>query len=205
MGTMSFARLWVFFIIVFVSGGSLMGVELIGAKMMAPFYGNTLFVWSAVIGTTLGGLTTGYFIGGYLSHKLPLQPTLHTILLVISVLVASMPIIGDGILSGTLHMGLKVGITLSPLIYLFPPLIGFGMISPIIIRIITSKVELIGRSAGTIYAISTFGGILATFWFGFYGIAYWGLIACSHLIAGVLICFPLLYGLLILVGKLRRF
>ena len=46
-----------------------MAVELLGAKMMAPFFGSSLYVWASILGVTLGGLAIGYFSGGFLSEK----------------------------------------------------------------------------------------------------------------------------------------
>ena len=50
-----------------------MAVELAGAKMIAPFYGTSLYVWASVLAVTLGGLTTGYFIGGWATYRYPPQ------------------------------------------------------------------------------------------------------------------------------------
>ena len=49
------------------------------------------------------------------------------------------------------------------------------MVSPMIIRLISDEVKEVGKNAGTVYAVSTVGGILATFIFGFYIIPYLGL------------------------------
>jgi hypothetical protein len=51
----------------FLEGGSLMATELLSARMMAPYFGSSLFVWATVLALTLGGLTIGYFLGGVIS------------------------------------------------------------------------------------------------------------------------------------------
>jgi hypothetical protein len=51
-------------LVAFIEGGSVMAIELAGAKMVAPFYGTSLYVWASVLAVTLGGLTTDYFLGG---------------------------------------------------------------------------------------------------------------------------------------------
>jgi hypothetical protein len=56
--------------------------ELLGAKMVAPVYGTSLFVWSSVIGVTLAGLTAGYFAGGFLVDRFTGDSLLFTILAV---------------------------------------------------------------------------------------------------------------------------
>ncbi|MBI4714761.1 MAG: fused MFS/spermidine synthase, partial [Nitrospirae bacterium] len=121
-----------------------MAAELIGAKLVAPYYGSSLYVWAAVLAITLGGLATGYFLGGIISARYPHRKTLYRIMLASSVLVALMPQTAVWILEATLDLEIRVGITLSCLVFLFPPLILFGMVSPLIVRLITFHEEKIG-------------------------------------------------------------
>ena len=57
------------FLVLLIEGGALMAVELMGAKLVAPFYGDSLYVWTAVLTITVLGLTLGYYAGGRLSRK----------------------------------------------------------------------------------------------------------------------------------------
>ena len=54
---------------VFISGASVMGLELLGSRLMSPYFGNTLFVWGSLIGITLTGLSAGYSYGGKKSDQ----------------------------------------------------------------------------------------------------------------------------------------
>lgn len=177
---------WYFYIVAFIEGGAVMACELLGAKMIAPYYGNSLYVWSSVLGTTLGGLTAGYFVGGYLSEKYPKDKTLLIILSVSTLLFAGMPVISKGIMTATLSMSVQMGSLISCLVFVFPPLACFGMVSPMIIRLISDEVKEVGKNAGTVYAVSTVGGILATFMFGFYIIPYLGLRFGAYFTAALL-------------------
>ena len=56
---------------VFVSGGVLLGVELAASRVLAPFFGNSIFVWGALIGVVLAGLSAGYWMGGVLADRIP--------------------------------------------------------------------------------------------------------------------------------------
>lgn len=177
----------------FVEGGAVMAVELISAKMIAPYYGQSLYVWATVIALTLGGLTTGYFLGGMISEKSPDQKTMFKIYLLSAILTGLMPIVGKLIMSATLGLGLKAGIVISCLFFLYPPLTCFGMISPMIIRLVSTDVQTVGKSAGTVYSISTLGGIIATFSMGFYLIPFQGLRFSSYLTAVLLAIFPIIF------------
>ena len=185
---------WFLFFTLVIEGGALMAVELIGAKMIAPYYGTSLYVWASVLAITLGGLAIGYYTGGLISKKQPNQKTLYVIVAISAILVLLMPITSKLVLA--IDMGLRTGIIVSCIFFLMPQLIGFGMVSPMVVRLISENVKKIGSNAGTVYFTSTIGGILSTFFFGFYSIPYLGLmmsalLVCSSLLIPVIL-FPIL-------------
>ena len=47
---------------VFTSGAVLLGLEIAASRVLAPFFGNSLFVWGALIGVVLTGLAIGYWV-----------------------------------------------------------------------------------------------------------------------------------------------
>lgn len=160
----------------FIEGGSVMSCELIGAKLMAPYFGTSLYVWAAVLGLTLGGLTTGYFIGGILSKKYyGSSGLLYITLLMASILFCLMPWLAKKVMPLFIGLSLELGTVLSLLIYLVPPLSFMGMVSPIIINLLTVEAPNAGQNAGRVYAVSTLGGILFTFLMGFWIIPAYGL------------------------------
>ena len=128
-----------------------MAVELFGAKLIAPSYGASLYVWATTLAVTIGGLTTGYLFWGVISEKYPNKNVLHYIILASAIFVSIMPMTSSMIMAATLDMNLKVGIVISSLCFVFPPLVFFGMVSPLIIRLISREVSEVGNSVGTIY------------------------------------------------------
>ncbi len=150
--------------------------ELVGAKMLAPFFGTSLYVWAAALGLTLGGLTTGYFLGGRLSAKYPNDiRLLYYVLVAAAFFLILMPITSKWIMAATIDMNLQTGAIISLLVFMVPPLIFMGMTSPIIINLLTNDADYAGNSAGNVYAISTLGGILMTFLMGFFIIPNFGI------------------------------
>ncbi len=59
------------YLVAFIEGASVMAIELAGAKMIAPFFGTSLYVWASVLAVTLGGLAAGYFAGGWATYRYP--------------------------------------------------------------------------------------------------------------------------------------
>lgn len=164
------------YLLSFLEGGAVMACELLGAKMLAPYFGTSLYVWAAALGLTLGGLMSGYFLGGIVSRRFANNEVLLYWLLVLAgCALFAMPFTSKWVMELTLGLNLQLGAMLSLLVFMFPPLVFMGMVSPVIINILTESAKEAGSRAGTVYAISTLGGILTTFLMGFYVIPEFGL------------------------------
>jgi len=164
-----------FYLLSFIEGAAVMAAELIGAKMLAPYFGSSLYVWATVMAITLGGLAMGYFCGGILSYKRKKSNTLYYVMFLASILVMLMPFTSRMILTLVGAHALLPSVIFCASVFLLPPIFMMGMVSPLIIRSITTNVDHAGRSAGAIYAISTLGGIFSTFLTGFWIIPMFGL------------------------------
>lgn len=189
-----------YFLLSFIEGGSVMAAELLGAKMLAPYFGSSLYVWATVLAITLGGLAVGYFAGGILSYKSKNPLALFYVLLAAATFTMLMPFTSKLVLWAVGMHSLIPAVIVSACCILFPPVFMMGMVSPLIIRVITSDVESSGKASGTIYAVSTLGGIIATFLFGFYIIPMYGLTLPSIITGIVLGLIPL-----ILIIKQKQF
>jgi hypothetical protein len=175
----------------FFEGGAVMTTELLAARLIAPWYGNSLYVWAGTLGITLSGLAAGYFSGSYFSKKADRERILFTALLVGAACIAIMPIITFHIIPATLSLSLKTGITLSCGALLFIPLLFFGMVSPLAVSCLTSANA--GRATGNVYGISTAGGITFTLLTGFLLIPSAGLTITAYISASITSLFPLLF------------
>lgn len=152
-----------------------MAAELIGAKMLAPYFGSSLYVWATVLAVTLGGLAMGYFLGGLLSYRKPGPVVLFYVMLIASMLIMLMPFTAKSIMLLMGMYALIPSVIISTVVFLLPPVFMMGMVSPLIIRNITADAEHSGKVAGAVYAVSTVGGIISTFATGFYIIPAFGL------------------------------
>ena len=59
------------YVVVFVSGAVLMGFEITGSNMLAPYFGSSVYTWGSVIGLFLGALSLGYLLGGHFADRRP--------------------------------------------------------------------------------------------------------------------------------------
>ena len=83
---------------VFVSGAVLLGVEIASSRVLAPFFGNSLYVWGALIGVVLTGLAIGYRVGGALADRWPSVRLLLCVMALGALLVLAIPFADDRIL-----------------------------------------------------------------------------------------------------------
>ncbi len=184
--------IWKYFLLAFIEGATVMAVELFGAKMMTPYYGSSLIVWTTVIGITLLCLTAGYFLGGRFSLKYKPQDLVLVQLSVAAVLIGIMPTIAHPILSFTGGFNFYTGAILSAIFIFGIPLIFLGSSSPVIILLATKDVKKAGKNAGLVYSISTIGGIFMTFLLGFFVIEEYGITGPNMFVAGTLLVITIL-------------
>ena len=56
---------------VFLTGASVLVVEVTAVRVLSPYYGNTIFTVSSVISIILLALSAGYYAGGILADRRP--------------------------------------------------------------------------------------------------------------------------------------
>ncbi len=149
----------------FTGGAVLLGVELAASRVLAPFFGNSLFVWGALIGVVLSGLALGYWLGGVAADRRPAADVLVAALVLGGLAVLAIPLVDESVLE--LVVSWDPGPRLDPLVaatILFGPVsVLLASITPIAVRLATHSVGTVGRTAGRLFAISTAGSIAGTF------------------------------------------
>jgi spermidine synthase len=160
---------WLLILLVFVAGACSLAVELSASRLLAPYFGTSLFVWANLIGLILLYLTIGYYVGGRLADRFPRPGVLYFLTTVAAFLIGVIPFIARPILSWSLTSFATYSISvfygsLVSVIFLFAiPMILLGCVSPFAIRLRIEQVGRSGHTAGQLYAISTAGSILGTF------------------------------------------
>jgi len=178
--------------VAFWSGFFVMGVELLGGRILAPNFGSSIYVWGALITVFMLALSLGYLAGGRWSQH---RPTLKRLaLLLAAAALTALPVLP---LSGAVLEELAFTIpdprfgslTASTLLF-FVPTFFCGMISPYCVRLMVDAKESAGKRAGLLYFVSTFGSAAGTIMTSFYFVLWFevnailiGLIAISALLA----------------------
>jgi spermidine synthase len=159
-------------IVAFTCGLVVMALEISASRLLAPYFGTSLFVWTNVIGVVLAVLSLGYYSGGRLAERRPDPLLLLRLILVTGLLCLAIPwaarplalgllAAGAHIRSGALHI--LVASFLTTLLLFGAPLVLLGMVSPFIIKLYSLEEQRIGDLTGSVFAVSTVGSLLGTF------------------------------------------
>ena len=185
---------------VFLCGAVVMVLELTGSRVLAPFLGTSIVVWTSLIGVVLGAMSLGYWWGGRIADRRP-EPKLLSRLILLAAL-STLLIAGlKGLVlaflqnKSSLHWA-----TLASTVVLFVPVSTLlGMVSPFAVRLRLESTSSSGRTAGNLYALSTVGSITGTFAAGFWLTASLGTTNIILCMAGVLV----LASALVHLGDMR--
>lgn len=176
-------------ITVFVCGASLMILELVGSRILAPYVGTSIIVWTSLIGIILGFLSLGYFWGGKLADKKADHKILSFIIF-LSAFFIFLIIVGNSyiLLFITKHIKhLYLSSALGTIILFSAPSILLGMISPYALKLKIKSLDTSGQAAGNIYAFSTLGSIAGTFAAGFLLIPMLGTVKILYFLTIILV------------------
>ncbi len=160
---------WMLIVLVFVAGAASLAVEMSASRLLAPYFGTSLFVWANLIGLILLYLTIGYYLGGRVADRYPAPTVLYSMTTVAALLISAIPVISRPILNWSLQafatysISVFYGSLVSVILLFALPMILLGCVSPFAIRLRIEQVGKSGRVSGMLYAISTCGSILGTF------------------------------------------
>jgi len=190
------------YLTLFFTGAAIMVLELLGTRVIGPYYGVSLYVWSSLISVTMVALAVGYWLGGKVADKA--VPTaegkktagaegqkavrlLYRLVLAAGISIMLLPVIAGAVLKGTLPLGIRGGALASAFVLFTVPLVLLGMVTPYAIKILTDRLKVVGARAGNLFAVSTVGSFAGTVLTGFVLIPSIGTKKMLYLQAGALV------------------
>ena len=161
---------WVVLLLAFTSGFIIMSVELLGGRILAPYFGSSIYVWGSIISIFMVALSIGYLIGGRLSV---LSPNLGRYgLFFLLAALGLLPIVFfanqamDAVFAAIDDP--RYGSLLASTLLFFIPTAILGMIAPYSVRLMVNDTDHSGQVAGGLYFVSTLGSALGTLLTSFY-------------------------------------
>ncbi len=163
-------------IVVFVCGAVVMMFELVGSRVLGPYFGTSLFVWTSLIGIILGSLSLGYYLGGKIADKKSSFKSLSLIIFLAAISIGLTVLIKDFwlfVLQNS-FTDIRTSSVLASLSLFLPASVFLGMVSPYAVKLKIKNLNTSASTVGNLYAISTTGSIFGTFLAGFYLIPHFG-------------------------------
>lgn len=176
-----------------ICGGMVMVVEVLGSRVIGPFFGVSLFVWTSLISVAMIALALGYAFGGILSDRENSSDMLYLIIFIAGIFVYVIPWFRVDVIQLAMPMGLRTGTFVSSLILFGPSLFLLGCVSPFVVKIATEGMKNLGKTVGGFYAVSTIGSVIGTVLTGFVLIAYMGVDHIFVLVGSILMGIAFFY------------
>lgn len=154
----------------FISGFTVMAVELLGGRLLAPYFGNSIYVWGSIISVFMLSLSVGYLVGGRFSLNLPSITRFSWLFFFAALALLPCAIFNENIMLWVFERvdDPRYGSLLAAGLLFFLPTAILGMVSPYSVRLLIEATASSGQTAGHLYFVSTAGSALGTLMMSFY-------------------------------------
>jgi MFS family permease len=158
-----------------VCGWFVMELEILGVRLLAPYFGSAIYVvMGSVIGVFLLSLALGYMLGGYLSRKAGSGRNLGLNIAIAGAWMFALPFFVKPVCNAIFDMGMdeKWGSLLASLILFGVPTLLLGTVSPTVVRWLTRLADDSGFKSGLVLALSTIASFAGSVVTAFYLILF---------------------------------
>ena len=149
--------------LIFFTGAVILSLELIASKILTPFFGVSLYIWTAILSVTLIFLAIGYQFGGWMASKIDSKyyeelfifiPFVSSFFILVSTLIYPL------LLPKLVGLNLLIGSFIGSFILLSIPLVLMSAMNPLLISIVKYKDDHSSDSkSGFVLFISTIGSV----------------------------------------------
>lgn len=157
-------------VLAFSGGFCIMSLELLGGRILAPWFGGSIYVWGSIITVFMLSLSLGYLLGGRLSLRSPSLARFGAIFVVAAAILFPAVRFAEPVMATVFeHLDdPRYGSLVASLALFVAPTVVLGTISPYSVRLLVREREESGKVAGTLYFVSTLGSALGTLATSFY-------------------------------------
>lgn len=154
----------------FGGGFAIMSLELLGGRILAPWFGGSIYVWGSIITVFMLSLSLGYLIGGRASLHSPSLKRFGGIFVLAAAILYPTVHLAEPLMAWTFERveDPRYGSLLASSLLFIAPTVVLGAISPYSVRLLVQAREESGKVAGTLYFVSTLGSALGTLATSFY-------------------------------------
>jgi hypothetical protein len=151
-------------LVTYFQGNVSMGYQLVGSRLLYPYFGSTIYVWALLISTFLLSFSLGSFLGGHISQvaerdvrrRLLLGLSLAGILGFLFTAALGRPLLASFDPSPET---MTADLTLACIALFLLPVCAVSALSPILAHLASRLGRATGPASGLVYGISTAGNI----------------------------------------------
>jgi predicted membrane-bound spermidine synthase len=155
-------RLMALYLTSITCGFCMMALEILGGRLLQPAFGSSTDTWAAIISVFILSLSIGYVAGGRIADRARTNRALGWVVVAAGICYCLLPIYGLACTEG-LHQAIqqaRFGVLVSALALFLVPSLLLGMVSPMLVKLVFTSAERVGRTTGTLYAIGSFGNVV---------------------------------------------
>jgi spermidine synthase len=177
--------------IVALAGAGTMVVELAAVRVLAPWFGSSVAVWTNVIGVVLLALALGYLLGSRLAARSDPGRLLGWSLVVAALAVAWLPVLANPVAGVFLPEGVTLdraasllvwGSLASAFVLFAPAALALGCVGPLAVECVQQRSGgHAGTAGGAVLFASTMGSLVGTFGTTHYLVPVVGISLCFQL------------------------
>ena len=180
--------------IIFISGGAILALELLASRVMTPYFGVSLYIWTGILSITLVSLAVGYWAGGRVA-AIPRHAALEQLMRLFALMpaIAAIAIVGACLVYPFLFADLAgwslvLGAFTASMLLLFLPLVATSAMNPLLVAIALRRNEQTGGDAGAgkVFFVSTIGSVAGVIVTAFLIIPYFSNFSAMLLVAASL-------------------
>ena len=155
--------------LVFFTSAAVLVVELLATRLLAPYLGVSLMVFTGVIAVILGGISLGAWVGGRMADARDPRSLLGPILITGGLTAMASPLVVDFIGPGLTNN--PVSIVFAAAISFLLPAAVLSAVPPIVVKIRLASLTETGSVVGSFSAVGTAGAIFGSILTGFFLVA----------------------------------
>ena len=184
-----------YYITVFSGSMCVMIMELAGSRMITPYLGGSIVVWTSIISVIMAGMVAGSFIGGNLADKIRNDNYILYMLAVGGIWMLLLAVFSGSVLFILLNKSvnnLLADSVVVSLLFFLVPCFCLSSVSPYIIKKCLNEKEN-GKIIGKLQGLSSIGSILGTLLGGFVLVVYFNVIIIFVILGMLLLLLCMLY------------
>lgn len=153
---------------IFVTGGVTLALEVLSSRIMTPYFGVSLFIWSGILSITLAFLAIGYWAGGRAAAGKSAEQLLTLFLAgpaIATVAIGVSALVYPALFPWLAEHNLVLGSFLGGAVLLAVPIVTLSAMNPLLVALRREDEDGGDAGAGVVFFVSTVGsvaGVLVT-------------------------------------------